>query len=77
MPNRGDVLSRREELRELARAAGRGDVPMTVYPKPAKEELEQLQAAGIDRCIFYLPPDGRDQALTRLAELDKLTQPYR
>jgi probable F420-dependent oxidoreductase len=77
MPNRGDVLSRIDELRELARAAGRGDIPVTVYPKPAKEDLEQLQAAGVDRCIFYLPPDGRDQALTRLAELEKLTQPYR
>ena len=77
MPNRGDALGRREELRELARAAGRGDIPVTVYPKPATDELEQLQAAGIDRCIFYLPPDGRDPALTKLAELEKLTQPYR
>src|ERR1700730_12272647 len=42
MPNRCDALGRREELRELARAAGRGDIPVTVYPKPAREELEQL-----------------------------------
>ena len=36
-----------------------------------------MQRAGIDRCIWYLPPDGREQALKRLDELEKLTRPYR
>jgi probable F420-dependent oxidoreductase len=77
MPNRGDVLSRMPELRELGEAAGRGDIPVTVYPAATKEDIETMQKAGVDRCIWYVPPDGRDQALARLHELEKLTRPYR
>jgi probable F420-dependent oxidoreductase len=77
MPNRGDVLGRLAELRELAKAAGRGDIPVTAYPKAMPEEVEELQRAGIDRCIYWLPPDGRDQALAKLEELETLTRPYR
>ncbi len=77
MPNRGHVLARLGELRELARAAGRGEIPVTVYPKATAQEIEVMQRAGIDRCIWYLPPEGRDQALARLDELEKLTRPYR
>jgi alkanesulfonate monooxygenase SsuD/methylene tetrahydromethanopterin reductase-like flavin-dependent oxidoreductase (luciferase family) len=75
MPNRGEVLSRIPELRELAKAAGRGDIPLTVYPAATKEDIEQMEEAGVDRCIWYVPPDGRDQALARLHELEKLTRP--
>jgi alkanesulfonate monooxygenase SsuD/methylene tetrahydromethanopterin reductase-like flavin-dependent oxidoreductase (luciferase family) len=77
MPNRGDVLGRLEELRALAKEAGRGKIPVTVYPKATVQDIEEMQRAGIDRCIWYLPPDGRDQALKRLDELEKLTRPYR
>ena len=77
MPNRGDVLGRLGELRDLAKDAGRGDIPVTVYPKATPEDIEQMQRAGIDRCIWYLPPDGRDEALARLAQLEKLIRPYR
>jgi probable F420-dependent oxidoreductase len=77
MPNRGEVLSRIPELRELAKAAGRGDIPITVYPAATKEDIEEMEEAGVDRCIWYVPPDGRDQARTRLDELEKLTRPYR
>ncbi|TMD33270.1 MAG: LLM class F420-dependent oxidoreductase [Chloroflexi bacterium] len=77
MPNRGDVLDRLEELRELAIAAGRTEIPVTVYPKATAEEIEQYQRAAIDRCIWYVSPDGRDQALASLEKLEKLTRPYR
>ncbi|OLC23467.1 MAG: LLM class F420-dependent oxidoreductase [Chloroflexi bacterium 13_1_40CM_3_65_12] len=77
MPNRGEVLGRIGELRELARAAGRGDIPVTVYPKTTPEDIEQFQRAGVDRCIFYISPDGRDQALASLDKLEKLTRTYR
>jgi len=77
MPNRGDVLSRLPELRELAKAAGRGDIPITTYPAATKDDIEKMENAGVDRCIWYVPADGRDQALARLDELEKLTRPYR
>jgi probable F420-dependent oxidoreductase len=77
MPNRGDVISRLGELRELARAAGRGDIPITTYPKATAEEIEEMQSAGVDRCIWYLSPDGRDPALKKLDQLAELIRPYR
>jgi alkanesulfonate monooxygenase SsuD/methylene tetrahydromethanopterin reductase-like flavin-dependent oxidoreductase (luciferase family) len=76
MPNRGDVLKRIPELRELARAAGRGHIPLTFFPQATAAGIEKAAEAGVERCIFYVPPDGRDPALTRLAELAELTRPY-
>jgi len=77
MPNRGDILSRLPELRELAKAAGRSDIPLTTYPAATKDDIEKMQNAGVDRCIWYVPAEGRDPALARLDELEKLTRPYR
>ena len=76
MPNRGDVIERIPELQEMARAAGRGHIPVSFYPKPAAAEIERLATAGVERCIYYIPPDGRDQALSKLEELGRLVQPY-
>jgi len=76
MPNRGEVIGRMPELKTMAEAAGRGNIPVTVYPKADASELEQFALAGVDRCIFYVPPDGRDQALARLDELTRLVAPF-
>ena len=76
MPNRGDVIERIPELQELARAAGRGDIPVSYYPKPGASEIERLAAAGVERCIYYVPPDGRDQALAKLEDLGRMIRPY-
>jgi probable F420-dependent oxidoreductase len=77
MPNRGNDLARIPELQELAREAGRERIPVTLYPKAEPAAIEKAAEAGVDRCIYYVPPDGRDQALTRLEELAKLAAPYR
>jgi len=76
MPNRGADLPRIPELQELARAAGRGPLPVTVYPKADAAAIEQAAEAGVERCIWYVPPDGRDQALQKLEELAKLVRPF-
>jgi probable F420-dependent oxidoreductase len=76
MPNRGEVLQRIPELQSLAKAAGRGHIPVTVYPKAQAEEIERFAEAGVDRSIFYVPPDGRDAALHKLEELARLVRPY-
>jgi probable F420-dependent oxidoreductase len=76
MPNRGDDLGRIAELQELAQAAGRGHLPVTTYPKPAAEEIEKAEKAGVERCIYYVPSDGRDQALAKLEELAVLIRPF-
>jgi len=76
MPNRGDVLERIPELQRLARDAGRDPIPVTYYPKATAVEIERCAEAGVDRLIWYVPPDGRDAALARLEELGKLVRPY-
>ena len=76
MPNRGQVLERIPELQEMANAAGRAPIPVTCYPKASAEEIEQLAKAGVDRLIWYVPPDGRDPALKKLEELGRMIRPY-
>jgi len=76
MPNRGADLPRIPELQELAAAAGRGHLPVTTYPKAEAPAIEQAAEAGVERCIWYVPPDGRDQALARLEELAGLIRGF-
>jgi methylmalonyl-CoA mutase cobalamin-binding subunit len=76
MPNRGEVMQRISELQSLAKAAGRSHIPVTVYPNADAEEIERFAEAGVDRCIFYVPPDGRDPALRKLDELAHLVRPF-
>ena len=77
MPNRGTALERVAELQEMASAAGRGHIPVSFYPRAAPADIEKAAEAGVERCIFYVSPDGRAPALTKLDELTKLTAPYR
>jgi probable F420-dependent oxidoreductase len=76
MPNRGEVIERIPELRRLAEKAGRGPIPVTCYPRATAKDIEQMAAGGVERCIYYVPPDGRDPALRKLEELGRLVQPY-
>jgi probable F420-dependent oxidoreductase len=77
MPNRGTALQRIPELREMAQAAGRGHIPVTFYPRDTAADIERAGETGVERCIFYVPPDGRAPALTKLNELARLIEPYR
>ncbi len=76
MPNRGDVLGRLPELRRLAEEAGRGPIPVTTYggAEDGLAEIEGLRDAGIERVIWWVPPDGRDAALRRLEEITELVR---
>jgi len=77
MPNRGAALQRIPELREMEQAAGRGHIPVTYYPREAAADIERAGETGVERCIFYVPADGRAPALTKLNELARLIEPYR
>jgi probable F420-dependent oxidoreductase len=77
MPNRGTALQRIPELRELEQAAGRGHIPVSFYPREAAADIERAGETGVDRCIFYVPAEGRAPALTKLNELARLIEPYK
>ena len=77
MPNRGAALQRIGELRQMEAEAGRGHVEVTFYPRATAEDIERAAAVGVERCIFYVSPDGRAPALMKLDELAKLTAPYK
>jgi probable F420-dependent oxidoreductase len=79
MPNRGDFLPRIPELRRMAEEAGRGPIQVSTYGTQdgGAAEIERLRDAGVDRLIYYVPPDGRDAALRRLEGVTALTAPYR
>jgi probable F420-dependent oxidoreductase len=77
MPNRGRVLELIPELRRLEQESGRGHIPVTFYPRDTPQDIERAASVGVERCIFYVPADGRAPALTKLAELAKLIEPYR
>ena len=76
MPNRGTALDRIPELRRMEQESGRGHIPVTYYPRESAEDIERAAAAGVERCIFYAPADGRAPALTKLNDLARLVAPY-
>jgi hypothetical protein len=62
----------------MAEEAGRGPIPVTSYGRDGgAAEIERYNEAGLERVIWYVPPDGRDAALRRLEELAELIRPYR
>ena len=68
---RGPSLEERmQELAELARNAGRGHIPITVWgARPEPEFVERMASLGVDRCVFSLRPEGADTTLPYLKEL--------
>jgi probable F420-dependent oxidoreductase len=55
------------ELRRLAKARGRGDIPVSVCTEqPGPASLEDYQSLGIHRAIFLLPSAGPDELIPLL-----------
>jgi probable F420-dependent oxidoreductase len=68
-----DIEDRMAELSRRAEEAGRGRIPVTFFGAAEdRAQLERLQAAGVDRVLFYLPPRPADEveaAADRIAAL--------
>src|SRR5262245_55943025 len=59
-----DLIPRITELRQRAKAAGRGAIPITVFGvRPDAKALDALAAAGVDRAVFLIPSGDRDAVL--------------
>ena len=62
-------------LDELAAEAGRdrGTISVSLFAAAADPEtLERYEEAGVDRCIFWLPPERADEVLPRLDRYARL-----
>jgi alkanesulfonate monooxygenase SsuD/methylene tetrahydromethanopterin reductase-like flavin-dependent oxidoreductase (luciferase family) len=60
------ILAGMKDLAERARAAGKDpkDFPTSVFGAPADADtLKQYADAGVERAIFWVPPDGREKVL--------------
>jgi probable F420-dependent oxidoreductase len=77
---RGDnaVLRRKiARLQELAAEAGRSPIPVSLFAaRPRPEHVEAYAASGVTRCLFWLPPAGRDEVLPRLDRYAELLARY-
>jgi probable F420-dependent oxidoreductase len=61
-----DVAGRMAELRRRAEDAGR-EVTITPFDSRSRPEfVEEMRAAGADGCVFWIPPEGRDETERRL-----------
>jgi probable F420-dependent oxidoreductase len=66
---RADFKSRIDELNQLAAAAGRGTIPVTIFGAPAKPDvIEQYAEAGASSVIFNLPSASADEVLPLLEQ---------
>ena len=63
-----ESLGRRiEELQRMAKDAGRDRIPVTVFGSPIRKEIvEQYEAVGVHRAVFFMPPAEADVVLPRL-----------
>jgi hypothetical protein len=70
MPNRvraEDLPDRIKELNDLAKAAGRGPIPVSIFgARPDPQMIERYREAGADRIVFGLPPAPAETVLPML-----------
>ena len=78
MGRTGNVLAERiKELQGLAKEAGRGPIPVSVFAAPPKADMiEQLEKSGVTRCVFVLPPVESVEALSRLGRYGDVVKAY-
>jgi probable F420-dependent oxidoreductase len=76
IPGRGaNIGERMKELQEMASAAGRAPIPVTVYGTMARDEVVgHYHEIGVDRCIFWLPSAPADEVLPALDRYTSLIE---
>jgi alkanesulfonate monooxygenase SsuD/methylene tetrahydromethanopterin reductase-like flavin-dependent oxidoreductase (luciferase family) len=60
------IIEGMNDLAERARAAGKDPktFPVSVFGAPANPEtLDEYAEAGVERAIFWVPPEGREKVL--------------
>ncbi|MFL5883584.1 MAG: LLM class F420-dependent oxidoreductase, partial [Thermoleophilaceae bacterium] len=66
-PREKDLPGRMAELRRRAEEAGREGIKIVPFhSKSDPEFVEEMREAGADGCVFWIPPEPRDQTEPRL-----------
>jgi probable F420-dependent oxidoreductase len=61
-----DLGGRMAELRRRAEEAGKDVAIVPFDPRSKPEFAEEMQKLGADGCVFWIPPEGRDETEARL-----------
>lgn len=76
--NERNIVEQVHELNELAAAAGRRPIPVSIFGGRATgETIEHYQKAGVERIIFGLPPGEPADVLPLLEQTARLVESYR
>jgi probable F420-dependent oxidoreductase len=66
-----------QDLQQMAKARGRGPIPVSVFgAQPRPEVVSHYAEIGVDRCVFFLPPVVEADALLLLDRYAELTRTY-
>lgn len=81
MPTRvrdlGEFKSRIDELQSMAKAAGRGRIPVGMFGASGhKEYIDELAAAGCDRAVLGLRPAPAEEAISQLKHYAEFVKSY-
>jgi len=61
------LAARIQELQRMAKAAGRGPIPVSIFGvPPSKEAIEAFAAMGVERMLFGLRPEPAEKAIPAL-----------
>jgi len=61
------LAARIQELQRMAKAAGRGPIPVSIFGvPPSKEAIEAFAAVGVERMLFGLRPEPAEKAIPAL-----------
>lgn len=61
------LAARIQELQRMAKAAGRGPIPVSIFGvPPSKEAIEAFAAMGVERVLFGLRPEPAEKAIPAL-----------
>ena len=64
---RDSIKEKMAKLNSMAADAGRGPIPVTIYGvAPRPEAIDSYIEAGVESCVFGMPPVGEEQALSML-----------
>jgi len=71
----GELIPQIAELRRLAQEAGRDPktISITAFAAPTdRRTLDSYEAAGVERAVFFLPPESRDKVIPVIDQQAKL-----